>query len=70
MMIYNGLKIRWEKSREGSSPSARTNCLLVRLLTYGDQEWSASIAQGKAVAAALYSIPLPLAGMDGTSDRQ
>ena len=24
MTMHNGLKIRWEKSREGSSPSART----------------------------------------------
>ena len=61
-MMYNGLKIRWEKSRAGSSPAARTNCLLARHLTDEDQEWSASIAHGKAVAAALCSTPLPLAG--------
>ena len=68
--MHNGLKIRRKKFRGGSNPPARTNRLLVRLLTYEDQEWSASIAQGKAVAAALCSTPLPLAGMDGTSDRQ
>ena len=39
----NGLKIRWEKSRAGSSPAARTNCLLVRLLTDEYQERATSI---------------------------
>ena len=52
-MIRNGLKIRGYKFRGGSSPSARTNCLLVRLLTDEGQERSTSIAQGKVVATSM-----------------
>ena len=70
MTMHNGLKIRWEKSRAGSSPAARTNCLLVRLLTDEDQERSTSNAQGKAVAASLRATPLHRGGVGRASDQQ
>ena len=59
-MIRNGLKIRFSKGSAGSSPAARTNYFLVRHLTDEDQEWSASIAHGKAVAASLRAILVAL----------
>ena len=37
-MLHNGLKIRGNIFRGGSSPPARTNLLLVRLISYEDQE--------------------------------
>ena len=53
MMVHNGVKIRRKKFRGGSSPPARTNLLLVRLLSDEDHERSPSIAHGKVVAASL-----------------
>ena len=52
-MMRSRLKIRGNIFRGSSSPPARTNCLLARLLTDEDQERSTSIAHGKVVAAAL-----------------
>ena len=69
-MIHNGLKIRWEKSRAGSSPAARTNPLFVRLLTDEDQERSTSSAHGKVVAVSMRTTPLPFGGVSSASDRQ
>jgi hypothetical protein len=66
----NGLKIRRKKFRGGSSPPARTNPLLVRLLTDEGQERSTSIAHGKVVATSLRATPLPSGGVGGASDQQ
>ena len=54
-MKRNGLKFRGNIFREGSSPSARTNCLLVRLLTDEDQEWSTSSRWQGNTSSLIYS---------------
>ena len=47
----NGLKIRWNIFRAGSSPAARTNCLCVRLMPEEGQKWATSKPSGKVVVA-------------------
>ena len=56
----NGLKIRFSKGSAGSSPAARTNPVLARLLENEGQEWSTFIAHGKVVAASLRAILVAL----------
>ena len=69
-MMPNGLKIRRKKFRGGSNPPARTNRLLVRLLTDEDQERSTPNAHGKVVAASLRTTPLPFGGVGSASDQE
>ena len=69
ILLRNGLKIRRKKFRGGSSPPARTNPLLVRLLTDEDQERFTSIAHDKVFASSMRAIPLPFGGIVGASDQ-
>ena len=70
MTIFDGLKIRWEKSRAGSSPATRTNCLSVKLPTDGGKERSTSSAQGKVVAVSMRATPLHYGGVGRASDQE
>ena len=69
MIMHNGLKLRRKKFCGGSSPPARTNPLLVRLLTDEDQERFTSIAHDKVFASSMRAIPLPFGGIVGASDQ-
>ncbi len=68
--MRNGLKIRFSKGSAGSSPAARTKCLLAQLLTDEDQERSTSNAQGEVVAASMRATFEPSGKVSGVSDQK